>query len=377
MGKQARSSRRSSSPAGVSIKPTKKALGRQAELDQEARASLKRKADAIVEDARRRLRELVGLKRYDDLRAAIRGERLALRNLQQPPEGLERDFGKDRSAAKGRIDALLRKHGVSADKVGKLHEDTRDKLRKLFVSARGKSVPAYSLENHHDKWLNLTRLSPDIIPSGAFVGDDPTDPHRWFWFLPPYPKCRHDGWADNHAYWLDWEFFCTLGGWIGTEMILNLSDAGDSDMAYGNISSEIQFMFDAPIAGTLEVVIRAQCLRDLYEVSFVDEFGLSWAGIHQINSLYLVTYGAGGGKSSAMMSSNVMTDEDPPVNSDKLIPGKHYFRDLIGNNPLGAGPTEITIGANNFFWVWSDDMAVHSRSIFMWQIVSVGCRIKP
>ena len=140
-------------------------------------------------------------------------------------------------------------------------------------------------------------------------------------------------------------------------------------------------MFPAPVAGTLEVVIRAQCLRDLHEVSFVDEFGLSWAGIHQVNSLYLVTYGAGGGKSSAVMSSNVMDDEDPPMNSDILIPGKHYFANLIGNGPLKAadvaGPTEVTIGANNFFWVWSDDMAVHSRSIFMWQIVSVGCRIKP
>jgi len=361
-----------------------KTLRRHEEREEKARASLSREADAIVEESRRRLRELVGLKRYDELKAGIRKERLALRELQQPPEGLKRDFRMDQRAGKKRVDTLLRKHGVSADKVSRIQNDTREKLQKLFASARSSSVPGYSLENHHDKWRHLTGLTSDILLTDPIVAppdDDPNDPHRWFWFTPPYPKCHHSGWADNKAYSFDWEFFCTLGGWIGTELTVDLPDAGDADLAFLEIWSEIELMFNAPIAGSLEVVIRAQCLRDLYEVSFVDEFGLSSGAIYQESSLYLNSYMLGGGRSLAVMSFNGQTDDDPPMNSDKLILGKHYFANLFLNRPVEAasvaGPTMLEIGCKNFTRVWSDDNSVHSRAIFMWQLHSVGVRIAP
>ena len=54
MGTQARSSRRSSSPAKVTMESAQEALRRQ---EEKAQASLARKADSIVEGNRRRLRE--------------------------------------------------------------------------------------------------------------------------------------------------------------------------------------------------------------------------------------------------------------------------------------------------------------------------------
>ena len=378
MGKLVRSSRRSSSPERATMESAQKAFRRQ---EDEARASLNRKAESIVEDSRRRLRDLVGLKRYDELRTAIRSERLALRELRQPPEGLKRDFWKDKHAARKRVDALLRKHGVSPDKVKKIQTDTREKLRNVLAPAGASTVPGYSLANHHDHWVDLTGLDPNTVSTIAPPHDDPNDPNRWIPFSPPYAKCfasRDNSDADDQGFDVDVNPYCTTGGLIGSDISCSKSDTGDGDYAWPYTNCYVQFPIQMPKIGRLDVIVMARCLRDFHETSFVDELGLSYAYAHHENSMFMSTQTGGHIEKHRRRMSYVETDSDhPPLMGDHLIPGTDHFAYFTTDGIVGTVNHLLSIGTINFNGVLTDDMAVRSKSSCLWQLMWVACRIKP
>jgi hypothetical protein len=334
------------------------------------------------------LQDLVGRKKYAELRAAIASERLALRELQQPPEGLKRDHGKDRLASKRRVDALLRRLGVNSGKVERIQNDTREKLRGLLTPAGANTVPGYSMANHGADWRRLTGLNSDVVLTVAPPPDDPNDPHRWFWYMPPYIRFAEGevGFHTDFAHYpvsgsgfvVDREFFSSAAGWIGSELTLDDSDAGDADWAYGWAESAIELRFNTPAAGRVEVVIQAQCLSALHEVSLVDEFGLSDAWTRQRNYLYLHVPGDVRSFAPMSMLPTESDGEEVAANGHSLIPGNHYFANLSSTLPVQQGVQYLVrAGSYNFANAFTNDMAVHCRSIFMWQIHSVGIRIAP
>src|SRR5262245_48560931 len=85
-----------------------KADRRQEARQREAHEARARKAEAAVEDHRRRLHDLLGARKSAQLREAIRRERLAFRDRLQPPGGLTRDYAKQKRASRRKVDALMR-----------------------------------------------------------------------------------------------------------------------------------------------------------------------------------------------------------------------------------------------------------------------------
>jgi hypothetical protein len=338
---------------------------------------LDREARAIVVDARRRLEELLGKQKHAEWRAALRNERLALRELGQPPKGLKRDPGKDRQAAKRRADALLRKFGVSASKIERIQNDTSAKLRELLVPRGTKAVPGYSMATHAEAFRHLTGLDHVALtdPQIALPPDDPNDPHRWFVYLPPFPNPHTFAYPNNlGGFAIDQQFFSTPAGWIGSEMSLNDSDASDLDVAWGWVKSGFQLPFTPLVAGLVEVAIHVQCLRDLREVSFVDEYGFSWAKAFQSNRLFM--YPFGDSETFFDMSYEESDENDTPKNFDKLIPGRHYYAHMISGRTVSRNiPTWVRVGSYNSATALTSDMSVTCRSIIMWHLHSVSIRI--
>ncbi|HEX5041993.1 MAG TPA: hypothetical protein VFV75_03755 [Candidatus Polarisedimenticolaceae bacterium] len=70
--------------------------------------------------------------------------------------------------------------------------------------------------------------------------------------------------------------------------------------------------------------------------------------------------------------------DDMSRSVEHLIPGKHYYADLISESSA-SGNTGfwVIVGSNNWASAQSNDMEVHMRSIQMWLIHSVGIRIAP
>ena len=376
--RKTRSSRGTRGLATPNLQSGKEVSGRQRKQEKETTSALDRKAKAILEESRRLMRDLVGRKAYDDLRAAIRSERQALRDLLQPPEGLKRDFWADRRALKKKIDALLRKHGVSADKVKRIQADTRQKLGEVMASDWG---AGYSIAKQPHKFQELTGLDPNSVPTAALPPDDPNDPHRWFWFMPPYE--RASGWVLERGDLTDEDFivtasqFNTTGGLVGSEMTCDNYDAGNGDSADPWTDNFVEVSIKMPIMGRLQAVIRAQCLRDFYDVSFTDEFGFSHAWAYQENSLYIqvIAPNFNPPRFGSVMSTNYTTGDDPPVMGEHLISGDYYYAYPTTKHTIGVGEYTLRVGATNIHRVFTDDMTARCRSIFLWNIVSVGVRI--
>lgn len=371
--------RRSPSSAGASARagrnakqPSKQQAVRAQGLDQEARA--------IVEDSRRRIVRLVGAKAYAEVKEAVRRERSALRELRQPPEGFTRDFGKDRAAAKRRVEALVRKLGIGSDKVKAIHLDAREKLRALLNPAGPGTTPGYNLAGHRDVWERVTGLKApltDVVPPAI----DPKNPHRWFWFLPPYSQYStyYNSWNVD-GFGIDRDFFHSTGGWIGSEVTFDDSDASEGDAAQAFAENWFALTFVPPANGRIDVVIQAECLRDNYDISMIDEFGFSSAHVLQANRLYMEVEEPIPPTFPVVMSLvEAKTDGDDVVTSfDYLTPGHQYFASLSSIYGVGqASPVRFRIGNENTGYVFTDDMAVHCRYTFMWQIRSIGVRVAP
>jgi hypothetical protein len=73
------------------------------------------------------------------------------------------------------------------------------------------------------------------------------------------------------------------------------------------------------------------------------------------------------------MSFNETTDDDPAVIGDRLIPGTHHSRSFTSSQIIGTAPYFVRIGTINFARVFTDDVAVRSRSIgrfTRWELAS-------
>ena len=81
-----------------------KALSNREGRRRKANESRGQKVDEVVEDLRRQLHDLLGAKKLAELREGIKRERLAFRNLCQPPEGLDCDYTKHKKTSKRKID---------------------------------------------------------------------------------------------------------------------------------------------------------------------------------------------------------------------------------------------------------------------------------
>lgn len=349
----------------------------------EARAA---KAEHLVEGVQRKLFDLLGAKKFAQLREGIQCEHRALRDSLQPPHGLKRDYTKLHEASRRRIDALLRKLGASRPKASKLVDAAQAKLEALLTPDQRKLAAGYHLPNNLAKWSKLSPLHKFTLPWLLDLPDlaqDPNDPHRWFLFKPPFFGFlfSHDivTTGDFRADWLP--RLHPPSGLVGNECTMDLDDAGNWNVAHVIGEAQIAFAFKPPVAGIIEVLIDAQSTIGTHSLTIEDEFGFSKAWCDQHNYLMMnVLHPNVPEPSLAEMStmSKETGGKDLTANQSNLASGQHFFAQLLSSGPVPAGQTVIiTVGTRSFDICYSNDMRLHSRTNFQWFISSVEARIAP
>jgi len=361
-----------------------KAAAQQEGRRRKALESRGNRLDELSETARRQLYDLLGARKSAELRDGIRRERLALRDLGQPPEGLERDYAKQRKASRRKVDTLVRKLGVDADKVRRIADRFHAGVDALRSDGDGKVVPGYDLPRHLAKWVDLSPLHVHPLPWGVLPPpDDPNDPNRWFLFRPPFfgflfsfaPQA-------TSAFVVDRLLFLDPSvGLVGNEATMDCTDPGDFGAASATAESQIAVPFVPPVAGVLEVLVDAQSTFATHHVEIDDDFGFSSAWAYQNNYLMMnVLHPNVVEPSLALMSTaGVDTDgDDETLDQQNLTRGQHYFAHLFSAGPVPAGQTVVvTVGTRSFDIAHANDMDLHSRSNFQWFINSVEVRVAP
>jgi hypothetical protein len=361
-----------------------RAFSQQEERRRKANESRGQKADELVEGLRRQLHNLLGAKKLGELREAIKRERLAFRDLWQPPVDLDRDYAKHKQASKRKIDALLRKLGASLEKLRRIGREFQEKLEEILSAADGKVAPGYNLPKNLDKWTSLSPLHKFPLPWGTLAPeDDPSDPHRWFLFRPPFfgflfrfvPQASDNFRVDRQL------FLSPPAGLVGNEATMDCDDAGSFDYASATAEAQIAFGFVAPRAGLVEVLIDAQSSIGTHDLDIEDEFGSSDAWTNQNNFLMMNVLHPNVPQPSLSLMSNSYAEtdgDDLNVHRENLTPGQHYFAQLFSAGPVPAGQSVVvTVGTRTFDKARANDMELHSRSNFQWFINSVEVRIAP
>jgi len=342
------------------------------------------KADELMEDLRRQLHDLLGAKKLAELREAMKHERLRFRDLWQPPAGLDLDYRKENKARKRRLDALVRKLGTSPDKLMKIGRESEERLREILTAADGKVAPGYNLPKNLDKWTNLSPLHKFPLPWGTLApDDDPSDPHRWFLFRPPFfgflfrfvPQASDNFRADRLL------FLDPSSGLVGNEATMDCGDAGDFDYASATAEAQIAFGFEAPTAGLVEVLIDAQSTIGTHDLRMEDEWGWSESWTNQNNYLMMNVLHPNVPEPSLSLMSNFYAEfdgDDSTQHRENLTRGQHYFAQLFSAGPVPGGQSVVvTVGTRTFDISRANDVEVHSKSNFQWFINSVEVRIAP
>jgi hypothetical protein len=361
-----------------------RAFSKQQDQRRKANESRAQKADQLAEGVQRQLHNLLGARKVAILREGIQRERLAFRDLFQPPQGLNRDYTKQKKASKQRIDALLRKLGASRQKVRKIISAADAKLEALLIPDDRKVVAGFNLPNNLIKWTKLSPLHKFPLPWGQFeLDEDPNDPHRWFLFQPPFfGFLFSDDIITTGDFRADrWLYLHPPSGLVGNECTMDLDDAGDWNVAHVIGEAQIAFAFTPPTAGIIEVLIDAQSTIGTHNLAIEDEYGFSSAWCNQHNSLMMnVLHPNVPEHSLAQMSAMAKETggDDLVAGQENLTRGQHYFAQLFSSGPVPAGQSVIiTVGTRSFDICYSNDMELHSHTNFQWFISSVEVRITP
>jgi hypothetical protein len=364
-------------------------LAQKAFSDQEGRRrkvneSRGQKADELIERLRRQLYDLLGAEKLADLREAMKHERFRFRDLWQPPVDLDLDYKEENKARKRRIDAFVRRLGTSPETLREIGIEFEQSLRDTLTDTEGKEAPGYNLPNNLDKWMKLSPLHKFPLPWGTLApDDDPSDPHRWFLFRPPFfgflfrfvPQAS-DNFQVDRLLFLD-----PSTGLVGNEATMDCGDAGDFDYASATAEAQIAFGFEAPTTGLVEVLIDAQSTLGTHDLGMEDEWGWSESWTNQNNYLMMNVLHPNVAEPSLALMSNFYAEfdgDDSTEHREYLTRGQHYFAQLFSAGPVPGGQSVVvTVGTRTFDISAANDVEVHSRTNFQWFINSVEVRIAP
>ncbi|WP_422733588.1 hypothetical protein ACN26Y_24570 [Micromonospora sp. WMMD558] len=341
-----------------------------------------RKAAEVTAGAGDRLRRLLGDDNWSDLTTLMRQERLALRDLLQPPHGLTSRFDDLNQARKQKADAFLRARKIRRDELAEIREDYHEALADVLAPCDAHVSPGFHLADNLDAWLRLSPLHDHALPWGDIKPDDEPGPHRWAVHRPPFfgftfgfLPVRSDNFVVDRVHTLN----PSLGD-VGITTTMDNSDADDFDYASADGFSTVAFSFTPPTSGLVEVLIDAQSVLATHHLETEDEWGWSESRTSQQNSLMLdVLHPDVAEPSYAEMSVFVEEeDEDATHDRENLTRGAHYFAHLFSAGPVPAGqPVIVCAGTRSFDKSGTNDVAIHSESDFRWFISSVEVRISP
>lgn len=335
-----------------------------------------RESEEVLRAVERGLAELVGDDAYGRFRHLLWSERMHVRSLFEPPEGLTVDPGEVQQARKNRANALLEELGVAPARLAELFSEAQKRWTDVLLRH-----PLHGeLEDVHDS-ERFFDLFPDLrfhIPQPS-----PADRHAFTVFRPPY-----GGWQTGWG-------FGTFGGdyraghrnsvqaatgLIGQDVWLDNDDAGDFDSAYALADAQVAFWYRPPAKGRLEIVLEAQNLVAAHHLCTEDEYGPSESSTGQTNYLMMHVVHPNVSQPTLGWTSNfsVATDETMCVDRDSPMSGKTYTTHLFSEGEVPARQwVVIRAGTRTILNSFSNDVEIHSSSRFQWLIRRVAVRVEP
>ncbi|GGW82395.1 hypothetical protein [Streptomyces galilaeus] len=318
-----------------------------------------------VDTIRRQARELFsGDADYLRFREFLRTERLRVRDLMLPPEGLTADSAAIRRDRHQRAAAFLRECGVSSDQFTRILNEYRDGMANILESPLDvNSGTVYSVNRFQE--MEESKIEP-----------------RAFTIRPPF-----DGWQRG------WHFanlagngftgdrFVTLvpeSGIVGHQVqVMNL-DASDFDFAEAVADAQVAFWFTPGVTGTVRMTIEVQCQLATHSLRTVDEWGTSESSTTQTNFLMMhVLHPNVAGPSFAATSDFVWrTDETQEVFRQFIPTGATVVGRLSSNGTVPANqPVVIRAGTRTIASSFTNDVEIHSTPDFRWVINLIAIQI--
>lgn len=353
-----------------------------------AREAQNRRLEDITETARARVREVLGADNWRSLREFLRAERLAFHDLLLPPEGLTLDFAEANRTRKDRSTVFLEGLGASPERLREIGREFFADARDILSFSDPRLTTGFTSGKHLERWHEIRdHLVRWYEPVGGIPPPPPgslrLDPHRFFDFRPPF-----DGFQTGWAVPLETGGFRVAceraldpsAGLVGHDITLDIDSAGDVDAGCGTADTQVSFMFQAPAAGLVEVVILAQCGLGRHELRTEDEWGWSESSTTQRNFLMMhVVHPNVTGPSFAEMSHfPYKTDASRFEQRENIPRGRDVFAQLFSDGPVPAGDfVEIRAGTRSHDCAFTNDVEIHSRSSFRWFLKSVLVRIAP
>lgn len=362
--------------------PNAKAIDQQDECARSESDQRARKAQAVIEAGRRQLHDKLGAKNLTALRDAMLREKRALMALREPPGGLKLDVAGAHKARRKRIDAVVRKLGIDARVLHDIRDATNGKLAAALGQPAGTVTPGANLHHNLAQWQALSPLHQHALDWGVRPPYDPSDPGQFQVFGPDFPlwnlafdRVESDNFVVRRETTLN-----EHSGVVGNIATMDCNDAGSFDLAHAVVDTEVVFIYEAPRAGRLEVIVDAMNAFGHHDLTIEDEWGWSEHWTYQRNYLSLNVFHPNiTERSLALMSEfGREGDDDNHWSVRALTPGSHYYGHLLSNGTVQAGDTFfVGVGTRTFDITRANDVEVHSRSNFQWWIRSAEVRIVP
>ena len=237
------------------------------------------------DDAERRLSTLVGKRELPALRRALRDEHLKVRGLLQPPKGLGRDPSQLNAARKRKGDALAQRIRSQARQA---EENQRD-----ISEAGAENCDTFRQGRPRLPHAQQPRAMDEIVaaPShavalGAIPPLAPADPGPFSLFRPPFfdwPD-RFEKSQSNDTSVSRQHFSHAFAGYVGHDTSMTVD--GDPFAGAGMVvETRMGFIFDAPAAGPLEIIVDATNATGTHDIRTTNEWGWSDTDAEQINYL--------------------------------------------------------------------------------------------
>ena len=346
--------------------------------DRKAAEARAHNVETVAEDARRTLRDKLGAAAVAELRAAQRAERAAFAKSLEPPKGMGVDRAKARHGYRERLDAVAKRLTIDPAAIKHGLHATNAKLD-AALGVPPKVAPALNTADNFERWMALSPLHKYRLDLGVRPPLDPADPGAFQVVGPPFPSGIHraDNLAsDNFRIGGDYSLSEQQGA-IGNIATLDCNDAGSFDFAQSIVDTEFIFVYQAPRAGRVEVIIDAMNLFGHDDLRFEDEWGWSEHWTQQYRYFSLNAYHpAMTNRALASVSEFYKEGTDGSFSVRALTPGQHYYSHLVTDGAVAAGDTFfVGVGTRSFDRSRANDVEVHSKSNFIWLVRSVEIRV--
>jgi hypothetical protein len=319
-----------------------------------------RKANLIIQEHRDQLKNLMGLSKYEQSRAYVAEQKRYQAELFFPPRGPQMTLDEQARIRRERREkslAFLQKLGVEAAQIQKLNKQFRSRMEEFAPPTADKLTPV----------LLPSDVPPGILaPTAATIVRPPYAGGVWGW-----TNIYNAGFAWNPTLQLD-----RNTGLVGNISQLSDSDAGDYDMAVYEFTALVQFWYRMPTSGLVSVWLEAESRNCQHDVTMIDEFGWSNAGVTQRNFVTLrATVGGGGGRVDNQTCWFFVRDQTEGHWQARYFNiGQTYWLNVVSDShtvfPAGAWVL-VEVGTQNWQSASANDVEVYSTMHFEWLIKSV------